>query len=473
MRNCLPLLATLTLALALTSCLDDGLAQSSGNLNDGGGAAGSDGCDERTICISDGGGTTNGDEKVCTGSSNCIPCSGECEIVTTCDPGSETRVSGIVRAPNGRDPISKARVYVPDDEGEPVVLTETAANGTFDLRGIPAGKGVPIWVEKGGFLRELSLDVAACAGATPTEDQLRLPSKQSEGKLPKLAVGIGDYDQIECVLRSVGIDDSEFTRPDGAGAVHLYQHRTNVAGAELYGLFSNREKMDVYDLIFVNCTSNLMPAGPNEMTANIQQYVDGGGRLYATDWAYDYIEQVPEFAPYIDFYGGGSGTASEPPHSMSSYGAAVSLSSGPLQATISNEALAGWLVAAAGSATAVITDFLDLWVLMDGTSTDASFPTTTWAKASVGVTPSQAVENRPLTVTFDRGECGKVLYSSYHTRHSTHQDAALRQTGEFPTYCVSSEENLLAQERILEYLILEISACERTLDEPDFEQPPK
>ena len=37
-----------------------------------------------------------------------------------------------------------------------------------------------------------------------------------------MAFATGDVDALECVLRKIGIDDSEFTEPTGTGRVHIY-----------------------------------------------------------------------------------------------------------------------------------------------------------------------------------------------------------------------------------------------------------
>ena len=57
---------------------------------------------------------------------------------------------------------------------------------------------------------------------------------------------------------------------------------------------------------------------------------------------------------------------------------------------------------------------------------------------------------RPLTTTFDYMQCGRVLYSSYHTE-------GREGIGNFPAYC--STTGLSPQERVLEYLIFHIADC--------------
>ena len=60
---------------------------------------------------------------------------------------------------------------------------------------------------------------------------------------------------------------------------------------------------------------------------------------------------------------------------------------------------------------------------------------------------------RPLTTTYDHAECGRVLYSSYHTAGG---DRFLP-SDSFPGYC--SGNKLSPQERVLLYLILHVADC--------------
>jgi hypothetical protein len=78
--------------------------------------------------------------------------------------------------------------------------------------------------------------------------------------------------------------------------------------------------------------------------------------------------------------------------------------------------------------------------------------TTVWLEGDV--TGTGLSGNLPLTTTFDYNQCGRVLYSSYHTRGRD----GFGGFGAFPDYCPQGEE-LSPQERVLEYLILHIADC--------------
>ena len=69
---------------------------------------------------------------------------------------------------------------------------------------------------------------------------------------------------------------------------------------------------------------------------------------------------------------------------------------------------------------------------------------------------------RPLTVTFNFNNCGKILFSSYHTA-STGYGNPYGPTPGLPLSQRCSQQPLSPQERILEYLIFDIANCVRPI----------
>jgi hypothetical protein len=390
-------------------------------------------------------------------------CQGLACFQMDCGSGLTTTVSGKVTAPNGLDPVYQALVYVPakliefpqgaqcevcNDPigGTPIVSTTTAVDGTFTLTNVPATTQVPVVVQKGRFRKTSYIDISACADNPLSADESRLPRNQSEGDLPKMAVGVGDYDQIECVLRSIGLDDSEFGAPASPGAVHLFDNGGGgTPGPDsLETLLYDANRLSQYNLLFVNCTNATFDTYMNQPLAvmNLFNYVNSGGRLYVTDWSYDYMEQVPQFAPYVYFDGGGSQTTPQP------IGAAQWIWDGSdLAAKVGDPTLASWLQAAGASPNGDVT-IIGSWALALSTAADQmTYPSQTWVHGvAKGV-------DRPMTVTYDYNMCGKVLWSSYHTQEPGGAGSP------FPGYCVSTPQTMIPQEKILEYLIFEISAC--------------
>jgi hypothetical protein len=422
-------------------------------------------------CDSEGGrGTTGrgGNRDMGTGA---IPPSGGCEglhcFQKDCGSQPVTSISGRVTAPNGLDPVYDALVYVPTmipefpstvqcevcNEpigGAPVISTNTKVDGTFKLDNMPVTSDVPVIVQKGRFRKILHLNVNGCQDNPLTADQARLPKNHMEGDLPKMAVGLGDYDQIECVLRSIGIDESEFTDPGGNGAVHLYVNFDGGNGPTLESLLGDAQKMAQYNLIFVNCTNTSIKDYMNQtlVTGNLFNYVNTGGRLYVTDWSYDYMEQVPQFAPYVFFEGGGDAVKPQPAN------AAWWVWSGdPIPSQVSDPTLQQWLAAANATPDGKVS-IQGAWALAKSTATDQTmYPSTTWVHGN-------AMGDRPLTATFDYNMCGKVLWSSYHTQEpGASGSGPFSSAPAFPTYCMSTATTMIPQEKILEYLIFQISSC--------------
>ena len=200
-----------------------------------------------------------------------------------------------------------------------------------------------------------------------------------------MAVAAGDHDAIECVLRDLGIDPSEFAASDGPAAVHLYDNQTpgmpTLPGQlAIPMLLGDRARLLRYQVVFLNCSgtvySQLLLKDPAVLN-NLRDYVAAGGRLYATDWSYDFLQQVPELAPFLCFEDGQSCSITTPHN----FHAAVAQGGDgdPLQASVDQSspggrALAAWLAQLPTPVAAdnvQITDLLPGWVMLKQTAVDA------------------------------------------------------------------------------------------------------
>lgn len=411
--------------------------------------------------------------------------------VASCPIGSDTTLSGVVLAPNGADPVREALVYVPQSGkvadfpaqvsceacanpfGDvPVTQTLSRIDGSFDLLQVPATDSTPVVIQKGRFRKVITVPVRRCQRQPLSREQTRLPARRSEGSLPRMAVAVGDFDAIECVLKNIGIDRGEFTAPTQPGAVHLYDNEAmggpGAPGQVNVGdLVGSLDRLLGYSLVFLNCaeTGNSEPllARP-EVRKNLTDYVSRGGRLYVTDWSYDWIAQPEAFAPFLCF-NDGTPCSVTTPHGF--HTATDAGRGGPKVPSLQGEVggqgravqdLGAWLgklPTPVPDGHVPIEDLSPDWVIVRQTATDmARYPTTTWLTADV------LGARRPLTVTYDypvapQQACGKVLFSSYHTRHHDSRQP-------FPGYCRYGEMN--PQEHVLEYLIFEISACVGVLE---------
>lgn len=415
---------------------------------------------------------------------NLPPCVGlGCKIAQCPSSGTDTVLAGRVTAPNGEDPIREAIVYVPamgvPDEfpaevacevcnqpvgGRPVTQTITDIDGNFELRRVPVTEATPIVIQKGRWRKLITVPVQKCQRAELSAEETRLPQVKAEGSIPRMAMAVGEWDAIECVMRHIGLKDEEFTAPNGGGAVHMYNNRSDGVGApggvDVTSLLTDLNKMLQYNLIFLNCSDDTFSADlvkNASVRKNLHDYIARGGRLYVTDWSYDFIGQVPEFSPYICFNDNKPCTDLSPHGRYTATDAFKTANTGNVDADIdqSHEAgknLAIWmskLKNPSPGGKVQIRDDIGSWVLMRQTAMDqAKYPSTTW------LTGTMNGAKRPFTVSFDfpaaPQSCGKVLYSSYHTREHELPDR-------FPKYCPKGKMN--AQEQVLEYLIFEISSC--------------
>jgi hypothetical protein len=96
--------------------------------------------------------------------------------------------------------------------------------------------------------------------------------------------------------------------------------------------------------------------------------------------------------------------------------------------------------------TLTLTGFLNPWSAQKDVASDVRTEVT--ATASYYTTSATALGSpstsatMPMTVEWDVQMCGRVLFSSYHTLSSTQQGSQLS-----------------AQEKILEYLVLDVGSC--------------
>lgn len=426
-----------------------------------------------TADISGDGGNNNGNGDAGPGGCQGASC------LNKCPAGTQTTVRGRVLMPNGIDPVPQALVYVPREVTEfpetvqcevcdqitdiALVSTQSADDGSFVLGPIPTaenqqpGFNVQLVAQKGRFrkLIEYTIDTP-CGENVAANNDFELPGRTAGfDNIPNIAVATGDYDQMECVLLKLGIEEGAF---DLYGGVAEFLGPQPGTQGNLGNLLLDLNKMKTYNIIFLNCSGDTYEDALTNPTVrnNIRDYVQSGGRLYVTDWSYDYVEQIPEFASIIDF---GPGPDTNPGQPEPANAAAMGAGGIETDATVLQDGLRRWLEAVeavTGDNTVIddqgrvhITHFLVSWVMQ--VQVPAADNVKVWLEGPVSG-GDYTNETLPLTTTFDYADCGRVLYSSYHTEGggSTSLDT-------FPQYCASGP--LTPQERVLEYLILHIADC--------------
>jgi hypothetical protein len=162
-----------------------------------------------------------------------------------------------------------------------------------------------------------------------------------------------------------------------------------------------------------------------QIQENLRGFVQAGGRLYVTDWHYDFIART--FPGYISWAGQSEIACSGCQHLP--YNAA---------AQVTDTGLASWLNAQSLTNFTLEKNYttIDAVHEVEGTNSSGAKAMVTprvWVKGK-----PDAADASPATVSFEAG-CGRVLFSTYHTEP------------------FSSE--LTPQERALLGVLLEVSVC--------------
>src|SRR5678815_4319960 len=140
--------------------------------------------------------------------------------------------NAIVYVPNEPlSPLAHGAVCDPTCEGlgvtAPLTISLTDVEGRFTLHDVPAGSNVPVVVQIGKWRRRFTVPfVSACVDNPLPDKAARLATEPLETSpdddVPRIAVGTGAEDALECLLAKLGVAQSQFTPPSGSGRVHLY-----------------------------------------------------------------------------------------------------------------------------------------------------------------------------------------------------------------------------------------------------------
>lgn len=385
-----------------------------------------------------------------------------------------TTVSGIVFDPAGHNPLYDVIVYVPNApvqpfkpgvvcdqcgvvaSGSPIVTALTGADGRFTLTNVPAGQNIPLVLQVGKWRKQLVIpQVTACTDTPMVEPSvMRLPAKQSEGDMPQIAIATGGCDAFECLLRQIGIDDTEFTNELGKGKVHVYQ---GVGGTALKAPTSSAaslwasNSLSRYDLIINACECSEEPQEkPQASIDNIVAYANAGGRVFNTHYHYYWIDPTKiADGPVVSSNPSWQSTANFIPE-VDGIGSIDGFVDGTFPKGL---AFAQWLTKVGAS------NALGEFAIEDAryNVTSANAPSTEWVtNPNAGQTLSGGTAllhytfNTPVGAPADT-QCGKVLFSDFHVVGSQATTVA------FPAECQPGP--MTPQELALEFMLFDLSAC--------------
>lgn len=412
------------------------------------------------------------------------PCTGIACNVVNCNNGNHTSISGTVYDPAGRNPLYNVYVYVPNADlaaiptgpvctscqapatGSPIVGVQTDPQGHFQLDDVPVGTNVPLVMQLGKWRKVIKIpQVNQCANnpvgnriADPKnpgykiETLTRLPKKQAEGdpmdNIPKIAMSGGSCDSLECLVRKIGVADTEFTNTNGR--VHLFAgHGGGTASysTDAYTtLWPNAKELAKYDIVMNSCE-----CGPDDRLgsqAQIKAYVDGGGRFFGTHYHYNWFAQPgppgTEWQGTAQWLAGGSTFPSAPWYIDTSFpkGAAFD----KWVQNITSKAIDPNAVPPPPGQITLTYSNNDVANVVK--------PTTRWIYYGDKTGPNYGTAylsfNAPVKAAVDK-QCGRAVFSDLHVSSGS--------GGLFPGECTNNGDILTQQEAALEYLFFDLSSC--------------
>jgi hypothetical protein len=338
---------------------------------------------------------------------------------------------------------------------------------------------VDVVVQLGKWRRLKHVPIKPCVENKLDAKFTRLPQNRTDGDgvadLPKIALSTGHSDALECLLRKIGISDSEFTTDAGGGRVSMFVGcvddngdrfgANKFVGGQTFPstnqLFDMPGELSTFDMVIFSCEGHKCDKA-NGIGAAIQtpthitqlvNFANSGGRVYLDHDHYNWlnhsnlpIEKAAQFS------------------SMTPDGGIPD----PLTAKIyttgfpKGQSFAQWLLKVNASTT-----LGELDIHTARTSVESlTFRAQSWIYANdplgffyftIG-TPVADADDDPTPPA-----CGRVVFTDLHvsaidsggigTGDISDQDSP------FPTGCVAPMPKMTPQEQALEFMIFDLSSC--------------
>jgi hypothetical protein len=434
------------------------------------------------------GGRNNGDDDGDNGGDNggdggngCVGL--ECQVVDCARQGmpTNTTLKGTVFAPNGTLPLFGVNVYVPretpaalpdgaqcsrcSDElsGSPIVRIQTNDKGEFILEGVPAGDNIPLVITTGKWRRQITIPkVDACVETQLTAAQTSLPKNRAEGDIPKIAITTGSADTLECLVRKLGIADSEIGNATDPSRIHLYagngvsSFQAGFAGgqgslASATQFWANSTNLKAYDVVILSCEGNQNAATKPQAALNaMKEYADIGGRVFASHWHNIWVSGHYQ----------GTGNNQKPPiwDTIATWNNGSNFTAPIIDlideaANPKGPAFAQWMVNVMGSTTRgqiPVTEARTTAVTLDAAKAER------WVYTQGG---GSVPANRPQMFQFTTpnevlpgDRCGKVVFTDMHVSGTP------QNLNPYPSHCVGGN-TLTPQEKALAFMFFDIASC--------------
>jgi hypothetical protein len=408
------------------------------------------------------------------------PCTGLCMQQVSCTGNATTSITGIVYAPNGTDPLPNVTVYIPNapvdpftpgvscpvvgapPSGSPLVGTTSAVDGSFTLVNVPVGTNIPLVIVSGRWRRQLVIPTtttctntalpSATFASSGTMPFAAFPQNQTQGDIPRIAIATGAVDQVECILRKVGVADTEFTDAGSVnpGRINLFTgsggpgSSIDTATPTQATLMENSATLNQYDVLMLPCQgtpNNNVVAGSlgTQELASFINFANSGGRVYSSHYSYAWMYNNPPFNGVANWLGSSGGGSETPDPGIATVN----------QGFTAGQTLAQWLELTGASSTVGQMPISTLKHDINGVIA----PTQSWLTLNTTGNPvMQMVFDTPIAPTGTTvNQCGRVLYNEYHVEAGSSSP-----TQKFPNEC-SATTTLNPQEKLLEYMLFELT----------------
>jgi hypothetical protein len=397
-------------------------------------------------------------------------------------PGCNTTVSGTVYDPAGKTPLYDVAVYVPTVpldplptgatcdtcaslySGKPVAAALTDASGKFVMNGVPPGTAVPLVIQVGKWRRQLVVPtVTACQDNPVPDKQLTLPNNHNDGDIPNIAIATGNADTIECLLRRIGVDASEYEPgASGPGRIHIYTTNpgifsgpgpnTNPPGPDAtQALWDTSAHLIAYDIVLLSCEGTDLGVNPNQQA--LVDYANAGGRVFASHFHYLWFDSGP-------FGGANLASWSTGSNGIGTVDAQIVTTLPNGQPFPKGLAMQQWL----GNVGALQNGLLPI---VDAKHNADVSNANTNSQAWITVSPQSETQyfsfDTPIGQPSDK-QCGRVVFSDLHVGAASNDYGGSIGSGTTPSGC--GQANLSPQEKALEFMLFDLATCVTPNDQP-------
>jgi hypothetical protein len=279
---------------------------------------------------------------------------------------------------------------------------------------------------------------------------------------------------MECLLRKVGVEDAEFTNPDGTGRINFYKGSPTQSATGSFqaggafpsasSFWSDKAKLMSYDIVILSCEGGVYSATkPQAALEAMHDYANAGGRIFASHWHRYWFNTAAEGKPYQPSPFEPFATWQD----LVAPGDNNQLATGVIDDSFpKGKAMKDWLVNVGASTTPG-----QIPIKESKANVTAVDPAHATQWISMTLPPPYSNNNQsvveylsfnaPIPAPEDQ-KCGRVVYSDLHVSSGDTFGVA------WPTGCKTTD--LSPQEKALEFMLFDLSSCVQSDQAPP--QPP-